>query len=299
MLWDYFYNSSINQEDEQIGQRARLSYGTVRKIEFIELNATEEVKQKLRDDKTTISSEYQKIQIQQKRQLLVNEAAKIELPNNNNCQLHNQDFRNIGADIIPDNSIDLIFTDPPYSMDSLELYNDLGTFANRALKEGASLVTFVGQYDLLKIGNLVVNSGLRYLWPICVKHTGHYAKMRRFGTQISVAWKPLLWFIKGDKASNLGWLVDYMESEPPDKEAHDWQQSTVEAEHIIKAITVENQIILDPCMGSGTTGIAALNLKRKFIGIEIDKERFEIAQANIHNPKATTARETEYVAKSY
>ena len=36
-------------------------------------------------------------------------------------------------------------------------------------------------------------------------------------------------------------------------------------------------------MGSGTTGIAALNLNRKFIGIEIDKERFEIAQANIHN----------------
>ena len=74
---------------------------------------------------------------------------------------------------------------------------------------------------------------------------------------------------------------------------------TVEAEHVIRALTVENQIILDPFMGSGTTGIAALNLKRKFIGIEIDKERFEIAQANIHNHKATTARETEYVAKSY
>ena len=53
-------------------------------------------------------------------------------------------------------------------------------------------------------------------------------------------------------------------------------------------------------MGSGTTRISALNLKRTFIGIpEIDKERFEIAQANIHNHKATTARETEYVAKSY
>lgn len=36
-------------------------------------------------------------------------------------------------------------------------------------------------------------------------------------------------------------------------------------------------------MGSGTTGIAALNLNRKFIGIEIDKEKFEIARYRIHN----------------
>ena len=105
--------------------------------------------------------------------------------------------------------------------------------------------------------------------------------------------------IKGDKVSSRGWLVDYVESEPPDKMAHEWQQSMVEAEHVIRALTAENQIVPDPFMGSGTTGIAALNHNRKFIGIEIDKERFEIAQANIHNHKAITARETEYVAKSY
>ena len=52
---------------------------------------------------------------------------------------------------------------------------------------------------------------------------------------------------------------------------------------MIKALTVENQIVLDPLMGSGTTGIAALNLNRKFIGIEIDKEKFEIARYRIHN----------------
>ena len=111
----------LGRVDEQIGQKAGLSYGTIRKIEFIEQNATEEVKQKLREDKTTISKVYFKIQIQQKRQLLINEAANIELPNNDNCQLHNQDFCNIGPDIIPDNSIDLIFTDPPYGYDSISL----------------------------------------------------------------------------------------------------------------------------------------------------------------------------------
>ena len=273
----------LGRVNEQIGEQVKLSRDTIRKIEFIQNNAAEEVKQKLCQGKSSINKEYKKIWVYQKRQEFVNEAAKVELSNNNNCQLHNQDFRDIGPDIIPDNSIDLIFTDPPYCMDNLDLYSELGVFANRVLKEGGSLVTFTAQYALSKILNSVESGGLNQKWIICVKHTGHYAKMRGFGTQISVAWKPLLLFVKGDKASNLGWLVDYVESEPPDKEAHDWQQSTVEAEHVIKGLTVENQIIVDPFMGSGTTGISALSLNRKFVGIEIDKERFEIARAKINS----------------
>ena len=89
-------------------------------------------------------------------------------------------------------------------MEDLDLYRDLGIFANRVLKEGGSLVTFIGQFALIEIGKLVESSGLRYLWPIWVKHTGHYARMREFGTQISVAWKPLLWFVKGDKSRSCG-----------------------------------------------------------------------------------------------
>ena len=39
--------------------------------------------------------------------------------------------------------------------------------------------------------------------------------------------------------------------------------------------------VLDSCMGSGTTAIACLNTKRNFIGFELDKEYFEIAQKRI------------------
>jgi len=70
---------------------------------------------------------------------------------------------------------------------------------------------------------------------------------------------------------------------PPDKILHEWIQSPVEAEHIIKNLTLKNQIILDPMMGTGTTGVAAIKLNRKFIGIEKDRVTFEIARSNIGN----------------
>jgi DNA modification methylase len=68
-------------------------------------------------------------------------------------------------------------------------------------------------------------------------------------------------------------------SEKPNK--HIWEQSQVAATHVISRLTFENQVVIDPMMGSGTTGIAALKLKRKFIGIEMDPQRFEIAKANL------------------
>lgn len=52
-------------------------------------------------------------------------------------------------------------------------------------------------------------------------------------------------------------------------------------EQLIKASSNEGQVVLDPCMGSGTTGVAAVNLKRKFIGIELDPGYFEIAKTRI------------------
>ena len=59
------------------------------------------------------------------------------------------------------------------------------------------------------------------------------------------------------------------------------EQSDIEATHVISRLTVENQIVLDPMMGSGTTGEAALKLKRKFIGMELDEETFGKAKARL------------------
>jgi hypothetical protein len=66
-----------------------------------------------------------------------------------------------------------------------------------------------------------------------------------------------------------------------EKECHDHSQSMSGMLDIVEAITEPGQLILDPIMGTGTTGVAALRLGRKFIGIEADKKMFKIAKRRL------------------
>ena len=49
----------------------------------------------------------------------------------------------------------------------------------------------------------------------------------------------------------------------------------------IKTYTNEEEIVLDNCMGSGSTGVACINTNRKFIGIELEEKYFEMARKRI------------------
>jgi DNA modification methylase len=93
-------------------------------------------------------------------------------------------------------------------------------------------------------------------------------------------------YVKGGKLNKnvvCNTVGDVIKSSRPGKEFHDMQQSTEEAEHFIKNYTLEDHgVVLDPMMGSATTGIAASNLKRKFIGIEKNENSFKIARARIN-----------------
>ena len=62
---------------------------------------------------------------------------------------------------------------------------------------------------------------------------------------------------------------------------HPTQKPVALMEYLIKTYTNENETVLDFCMGSGTTGLAAKNLNRNFIGIEKDAGYFEIAKQRL------------------
>ena len=258
--------------------------------------APEEVKEKLRHtNTTTISKECEKIQRDRKRQELLSQLDNIQCDKkhfeNNNCKLIYGDFIEQSQKEIPDSSIDLILTDPPYGEQYLSLYEELAKLSVRVLKPGGSLVFFVGHIILDKVFNIfrefsLINNNstkLKYWWTLVVKHSGHHTKIHP--RYVFAEWKPMVWYVKGDRINDLvisNTMGDYIESVPPLKIEHEWQQSTVEAEYVIRNLTIENQTVLDPMMGSGTTGIATLNLRRKFIGIEKNRETFEIASLRIN-----------------
>ncbi len=66
-----------------------------------------------------------------------------------------------------------------------------------------------------------------------------------------------------------------------EKTPHPTQKPVALIEYLIKTYSNEGETILDNCMGSGTTAIACMNTGRKYIGFELDKEYYEIAQKRI------------------
>jgi len=233
------------------------------------------------DSGKPIHKVHKKYKKDQKKEELKSIKTNIELPPEI-CKLFCNDFTKIDSETIPDNSIDLIFTDPPYGEQYIYLYEDLARLAVRVLKPRGSLVFYSGHIILDEVFNIFSRhkTDLQYWWTLAVKHNG--AKKRVHARSVFAEWKPLIWYTKGEKPTNiLDTMFDHIESSPPDKISHEWAQSQEEPEHIIRYLTVENQIVLDPMMGSGMTGIAALKLNRKFIGIEIDQERFEIGRNKI------------------
>lgn len=70
---------------------------------------------------------------------------------------------------------------------------------------------------------------------------------------------------------------------------HPTQKPVALMEYLIKTYTNEGEIVLDTCMGSGTTGVACVNLNRRFIGFEKEESYFNIAKERIFGLKQKTA----------
>lgn len=81
-----------------------------------------------------------------------------------------------------------------------------------------------------------------------------------------------------DKSSH---IADLIVSKAPDKRFHDFGQNPGDVEYVMKFLTAKNDLVLDPFLGGGSTAVACMNMKRKFIGIDIDPTAIERTNANL------------------
>lgn len=179
--------------------------------------------------------------------------------------LHHGDFRQI-AESIADESVELIFTDPPYDRDSVILYVDAARIAARILKPGGSLIAYCGQYILPEI-LAGMSEHLRFWWVNACLHSGSHARMREYG--IVVNWKPMVWFVKGSRGDKQT-FVDDLVSGGREKSHHEWQQSEAEAAYYIEKLTSHQGLVVDFFCGGGTTAVAAQSLGRPWLACEIN-----------------------------
>jgi len=173
------------------------------------------------------------------------------------------DFRALAADLA-DNSVALIFTDPPYDRKTIPLFDDLGRVAARVLKPGGSLITYCGQVQLPEALSLL-SGHLRYWWlNACVQRDGHN-EMRRYG--IKSQWKPMLWFVKDTRGDVQTFVAD-MVSGGREKGVHAWQQAEAEAAYYVERLCPVGGIVYDPFAGGGTTPAVCQRLGRHWIAHE-------------------------------
>jgi transcriptional regulator with XRE-family HTH domain len=195
------------------------------------------------------------------------------------------DMRVLGQSI-PDNSIDLIFTDPPYGKKYISDYEELAKFAARVLKPGASLLYYTGQSVLPEV-LAVTTPHLNYWWTICMEHTGQ--NQRLAGKFVYVEWKPIIWLVKGKTRRSNEFVSDFVKSKQ-DKNHHEWGQGIEEALYYIERLTIPGELVCDPFLGGGTTCVAARKLDRRYLAFEKDEKT---AKKVINEMSALICRETQ------
>lgn len=183
-------------------------------------------------------------------------------------------------DILPTlaaNSVDLIVTDPPYPKEYEHLYGDMAREARRVLRRGGSLVTLCGHYQMARVLP-AMGEHLKYRWCVKYDQPGSYARM---AMGILVTWKPLLWYVNEALSPRRNVTDCAIGKKRSKTSGHPWEQEMGYALWAIQNLTDPNDIVLDPFMGSGTTGVAALQEGRRFVGIELSEEYFRIAEKRI------------------
>lgn len=211
---------------------------------------------------------------------------------------------------IPNKSIDLIVTDPPYNINYCEFdkkiieWEILSKEFKRILKDNGSIVVFQGWSNVDKTKQILSEDFCLKDWIIYDRVKGRGGKRSLVSTR-----EDILWFVNDKnnytfnkipstiikKTGGLGlkngckyralsnvW-TDISPIVPWSKERvkHPTQKPIQLMERCIKLWSNENDVIFDPFMGSGSTGVSAVRNNRHFIGIELEENYFNIAKDRI------------------
>jgi len=192
------------------------------------------------------------------------------------------DFRAL-CDRIPPESVDLIFTDPPYLAGEVETYYHLSEMALRVLRPGGICMAYAGQF-LLPDVIAAATSFLEFMWIAGVRHTGGDLRFRKY--KIHNAWKPIVMCYKPPLEAWWDWWSD-MTTGGREKDLHEWQQAEAEAAYYIEALSPPGGLVLDPMCGSGTTLVAAHRLGRQYLGIDKDPDAVNKTIERLHDAATT------------
>jgi len=171
------------------------------------------------------------------------------------CSIRHCGYNELMATVKPN----AIITDPPYPKKFIYLYDSLAELS----KEVSVVAVMCGQSYLPEILPLM-SRHLKYRWTMCYLTPGGQS-VQQWVSKVNTFWKPVLLF--GDA---IEWIGDVTKSSNNDKDFHPWGQSESGLIDIVNRLTRPGDLICDPFVGAGTTGVAALSQGRRFVGCDID-----------------------------
>ena len=111
----------------------------------------------------------------------------------------------------------------------------------------------------------------------CIAYRGPHRRVRKL--MIDDCWRPFLVFSAGPfvPSTFVRDLIDCAEPMAPAKTLHAWAQPLGPFVHLVESFSQPGELVVDPMVGSGTAGLAAVQLARRFIGVDRDRAAVSLA----------------------
>lgn len=188
-----------------------------------------------------------------------------------------------------DESVDMIFTDPPYPKEFLICYQWLVSEAVRILKPGGFVFAMAGHYWLPLIFGMFQAEKVLSNWWCYTLPTNESPKIWLRNTVAKS--KSILAYHKapaprGPRLENV--LGHYIGRK--DKRFHHWGQDIDTARYYIDCFTWPGDLVCDPFLGGGTTAIACELIGRRWFGCDIDPAALRISQQRLSNKETAAYR---------